>query len=248
MHLTHLRRLLCVALVAACVVAVPSEAASKRRSVRKTPVQGSFTADITGTVLDNVTGQPVVNARVHAGRVSKTTDEAGKFEIKGLAGAGSITLEVTRSGYVTKTEQVTGNGAHDVTIRVDPLPTVAVRKLDGTTVQLDSDSIRFGYPIPFSGYREAEFEDFCKPDGTAVEIDRSQISRFNGPATAAQFAPCCPTETLKINITLKTGVTTDVYFVDACNGFPNIDIFGIEHLSGKAEYIAFTQVAEVVFP
>jgi hypothetical protein len=248
MHLTQLRRLLCVALVATCIATVPSEAAGKRRSVRKTPAQGQFTADITGTVIDNVTGQPVVSARVHAGRISKTTDAAGKFEIKGLAGAGSIEVEVSRSGYATATQQVSSGGAHDLTFRVNPLPTVTVRRLDGSSVQLDYDSVRFGYPIPFSGYREAEFEDFCKPDGTAVEIDRSQISRFNGPATAAQFAPCCATETLKINITLKTGETMDVYFVDACNGFPNVDIFGIEHATGKADYTAFTQVQEVVFP
>jgi hypothetical protein len=247
MHPNYLRRFFCVALIATCIAAVPSEA-RKRRSVRKTPVQGQFTADVTGTVLDNVTGQPIVSARVHAGRVSKTTDAAGKFELKGITAAGTLEIEVSRSGYTTKTVGVTSGGAHDLTVRVDPLPTVTVRRLDGSIVNLDYDSVRFGYPIPFSGYREAEFEDFCKPDGTAVEIDRSQIRRFNGPATAANFAPCCATETLKINITLKTGETMDVYFVDACNGFPNIDVFGIDHATAKAEYIAFTALSEVVFP
>ena len=249
MHLTQLRRLLCVALVATCIAAVPSEAGSKRRSVRKTPVQAQFTADITGTVLDAVTGQPVISARVHAGRVSKTTDAAGKFELKGVEAAGSLTIEVTRSGYTPATQVLTTGGAHDLTIHVTPLPTVMVRKVDGTVLQLDYDSIRFGYPIPFSGYRDAEFEDFCKADGTAVVIDRSEIRKMTGPATTVKHAPCCgDVDTLKINVTLKSGESMDVYFVDACNGFPNIDVFGIDHLTAKAQYIAFTQLAEIVFP
>jgi hypothetical protein len=249
MHLTQLRGLLCVALVATCIAAVPSEAAGKRRSVRKTPVQGQFTADVSGTILDNVTGQPVVSARVHAGRVSKTTDAAGKFELKGVEAAGSLIIEVSRSGYTTKTQTLSTGGVHNLTIRVDPLPTVTVRKIDGTVLNLDYDSVRFGYPIPFSGYRDAEFEDFCKADGTAIVIDRSELRRMNGPATTVKHAPCCgDVDTLKVNVTLKTGESMDVYFVDACNGFPNIDVFGIDHVTAKAQYIAFTQLAEIVFP
>ena len=250
MYLTHLRRLLCVALVATCIAAVPAEAAGKRRSVRKTPVTGQLTADISGTILDAATGQPVVAARVEAGESSKQTDSTGKFTLKGVTIVGStINVKVSRSGYTTSTLQLNGGGPHNLSIRLSPLPTVTVRKTDNTTVQLDSDTIRFGYSIPFSGYRDAEFEEFCKADGSPITIDRAQISRITGPATTTRHAPCCGSvDTVKINVTLKTGENMDVYFVDACNGFPNVELLGRDHTTAKAQYIPFSSIAEVVFP
>lgn len=249
MHLIPLRRTLSVALMATCFAALPSEAASKRRSVRVSPAPIQLTAEITGTVRDSVTNEPVVSAKVQVGENSKLTDTAGKYTLRNVHSAGNIVVEIARSGYVTQTQTITTGGNHTLDIRLVPLPTVSVRKTDNSVVQLDSDTIRFGYSIPFSGYRDAEFEEFCKADGTAVTIDRSQISRITGPATMLRFAPCCPNvDTLKVNITLKTGETFDAYFVDACNGNPNIDLLGRDHKSAKAQYIPFTSIAEIIFP
>ncbi|HEX8617479.1 MAG TPA: carboxypeptidase regulatory-like domain-containing protein [Thermoanaerobaculia bacterium] len=250
MHLTQLPRLFVVALVATCIAAVPSEAAGKRRSVRKTPATGLLTVDISGTVLDATNNQPVVSARVEVGNSSKQTDSTGKFTMRGVDIVGStITVQVSRSGYTTSIQQLSSGGTQNLTIRLTPVPTVTVRKTDGSTAQLDTDTIRFGYSIPFSGYRDAEFEEFCKVDGTPVTIDRSQIARINGPATVARHAPCCGNvDTLKVNLVLKSGETMDVYFVDACNGFPNIELLGRDHTTAKAQYIPFTSIAEVVFP
>lgn len=249
MHLIQLRRLLSVALVATCFAALPSEAASKRRSVRVSPAPVQLTAEITGTIRDSVTNEPVVSAKVQVGDNSKLTDNAGKYTLRNVQASGNIVVEISRSGYVTQTQTITSGGNHTLDARLVPLPTVSVRKTDNTTLQLDSDTIRFGYSIPFSGYRDAEFEEFCKADGTTVSIDRSEISRITGPATTVRFTPCCPNaDTVKVNVTLKNGQTMDAYFVDACNGFPNIELLGRDHKTAKAQYIPFTAIAEIIFP
>lgn len=249
MHLIQLRRLLSIALVATCIAALPSEAAGKRRSVRKTTALGQITGEVSGTVRDSVTNQPVIAAKVQIGSGSKLTNNSGQYKITNVQAVGSIVVTISRTGYVTQTQTITTGGVHTLDVRLVPLPTVSVRKTDGTVVQLDADSIRFGYPVPFSGYREAEFEDFCRPDGSRVTIDRSEISRINGPATTVRHAPCCgEVDTVKINVTLKSGQASDLYFVDACNGFPKIDLLGIEHVSAAALYIPFNEIAEIVFP
>lgn len=248
MHPHKLHRLLFAALLAA-IVTLPALAAGKHRSVRHTSPANRITGEISGIVLDSVTGLPVVAARVQAAEGGDNTDKDGKFFIRNAAGYGSINLTVTRTGYNTNTLSLATGGKHDVTIRVVPKPTVRVRLAAGTTYDLDADSILFGYPVAFSGYRSAEFEEFCKANGSLVTVDRSEIARINGPATMVRYSTCCANaDTLKVNVTLKSGEVTDMYFVDACNGFANIDLIGREHVSAKFQYIPFNTIAEVVFP
>jgi len=247
MHLIQLRRFLVVALAATLLLALPSEA--KRRSVRKGPAGGSLTVDINGTVLDNATGAPVIGASVRVGGVTRITDEQGHFTFRGVTGSGTILVEASRTGYTTSSTSLTTSGTHNITLRLNPQATVSVRRADGTTVQLDADTIEFGYPVPFSGYYAAPFEDFCTPTGQLVEIDRSEISRINGPATPESFPACCPgAETLKINITLKNGTTSNFFFVDACNGYTNIDLIGRNHATAQKVFIPVSTIGEVVFP
>lgn len=251
MNRFKLHHLLSFALVVSCLAAVSSDALPRRRAVRHPSTGPTLQIELNATVLDNVTGAPVVAAVVEAGTHSRATNTSGKVTIKELEGLfGELKVTVSRSGYVAQSLTLTTGGKHDITVRLQPTPTVRVRKIDNTTFDLDFESLEFGYPIPFSGYRAAEFEDFCKPDGTAVTINRSQIARITGPATTVKFAPCCPgdVDTVKVNVTLKTGETTDLYFVDACNGFPKIDVIGREHVNAKFQYIAFAEIAEVIFP
>jgi hypothetical protein len=82
-----------------------------------------------------------------------------------------------------------------------------------------------------------------------VTVTRNEIRRINGTATKGVQANCCGTkEVEKINVELKTGEVTDLYFVDTCNGIPSIDLIGRDHTSGKLVYTAFTSITEVVFP
>lgn len=247
MHSFQLRRFLVVAIAATLFLVAPAEA-RKRRSVGKTP-SASTTVDISGTVIDNATGQPVIGATVRAAQVTRITDQEGKFSFRNLNATGAITVEATRTGYNPGSAQVASGGAQNITIRLNSLPTVTLRRADNSVVDLDVDSIEFGFPLVFSGYQSAPFEDFCRPDGTLVEVDRSEIAKINGPATVGAYAPCCPNaETMKINITLKNGTTSDFYFVDACNGNMNIEIIGREHRTAQKLFIPVTQIREVVFP
>jgi len=245
-------RLFTAALVAAVAfTALPSQAQGRRRAASHPTAQGKLTSPkISGTVTDDATGQPVIFARVRVGDRIDNTDNAGKYEVKNVSSfQGKILIEVSRTGYTTKTVLLPTGGEQVIDIRMAPLPTVSVKKADNTTVQLDADSIEFGYPVVFSGYNTAAFEEFCKPNGTAISVNRSDIRRINGAATKAAQAACCGTkEVEKINVELKTGEVTDLYFVDTCNGVPSIDLIGRDHATGQLVYTAFTAITEVVFP
>ena len=74
-------------------------------------------------------------------------------------------------------------------------------------------------------------------------------SSAEGWCLTVMEAACCGThEAEKINVELKSGEITDLYFVDTCNGIPSIDLIGRNHATGRLEYTAFTGIAEVVFP
>lgn len=253
MHPVHARRMFTAVLAATvALVALPSHA-QRRRAVSHPTSAGRITAaKISGTVVDDVTGQPVLFVQVKAGDRSDITDSAGKFLIRNATGlGGKIVVEAARTGYTAKSVELTTGGEHVINVRLQPRPTVHVKKLDNSTVELDAESIEFGYPVLFSGYAAAAFEEFCKPDGTAITVNRSDIRRVNGVATKAVQSACCGTkEVEKINVELKTGEITDLYFVDTCNNgnVSSIDLIGRNHATGKIEYTAFSAISEVVFP
>lgn len=230
-------------ILALLVLSVPAHA-DKRRAVGHNP---SVSGTISGTVLDNVTGQPVRSAKVTIEPKSDTTDSNGKYSIRGVVVNGTVTVLAERSGYASKSVTIS-NGAQTVDFRLDPLPTVTVRTTDGITRQIDFDSIKFGYTLPFAGYVDQEYEDFCKTDGSAIKIDRTEMKRLIGPATSVQATGCCAeSNVLKIRAELKSGEAMDVHFVDSCQGYV-VDLIGRNHVTGKYEYLKFTEVAEVIFP
>jgi hypothetical protein len=237
------------ALVLALLVGAVPLSAAKRRAVHVSPPAGQINAEVSGTVLDNVSGQPVASVKVVVGSKSGTTNSQGKYSIRNIQYIGSsMTVEAQRSGYVGKSVILTTGGKQVVDFRLDPLATATVKLKDGTTHQLDVDSMRFGYLSGLSDYIDDESEDFCKPDGTKVEIDRLQMKKITGPAVAAASAPCCPQSTsLRINLELKSGEKTDVFFVDSCQGYSS-DIIARDHVTGKFEYISFEDITELVFP
>ena len=180
-----LRRTLSLALAAAVLVSVPAvstQAAGRRRAVTPPTATGKLTAEVSGTIIDDVTGHPVVAAHVVAGGRSTNTDAAGKYTSDITSYHGVINVEVSRSGYATKTQVLTTGGKQTLDVRVTPGAVAHVRKADNSAYDVDFDSIEFGYPVAFSGYRAAEFEDFCTAAGNAVVVDRSEIRRIVGPA------------------------------------------------------------------
>jgi hypothetical protein len=224
--------------------------AEKRRAVaHPAPLGDKLTINVEGVILDDATGTPVSAVRVTVGNRSDVTSTDGKFSAHGATGFGSIDITATRSGYLAKTVTVNASGDHTVTLRLTPTPTVKVTKTNASVMNVDAESVEFGYAVPFSGYRQYPYEDFCK-GGTAVAIDRSEIKRIVGPATVVSDAPCCPSKNvLKINLELRTGEKTDVYFLDSCEaGVTRIDFIARDHTGGMFQYIPFTEITEVVFP
>jgi hypothetical protein len=232
------------AFLALLILTVPMHA-DRRRAVKH---GASMSAYITGTVVDNVTGQPVRSATVTLGTKTDTTSSTGKYSLWNATVTSTSVIQVSRTGYATKSVPFTTGGEHVVDFRLDPLPTVSVRTSDGVTRQLDFESIQFGYVVPFSGYISSESEDFCKSDGTTVSVNRSEIKRITGPAVAVQNSGCCPNnEILRVALELKSGTTETVYFADSCAGY-TIDLIGRNHVTGQFEYLRFPNIEEIVFP
>lgn len=244
MNLDRSRFLSLIVVLSTLVVALPTFA-GKRRAVGH-PTRS--TTEVSGIVLDSITDAPVVTARIDVGGQHVTTGDDGRFALPNVDLSQPVTLTVDRTGYASKTVPVSLGNSVNLTIRLVPEPTASLQKTDGTVLQLDYDSIEFGFLNGFSGYIQAKYEDFCRPDGELVQIDRSQMKKIIGPAVRVSHAPCCTTsEIFKVKLELRDGTTTDVYFDDSCSGYP-VDVIARNHVSGVYEYVPFTDVAELMFP
>ncbi|HEX6083072.1 MAG TPA: hypothetical protein VF266_01010 [Thermoanaerobaculia bacterium] len=248
MNPAKLSRTLAAALLVSAVLAVPASAA-KRRSVAHRSPGVEFTVNISGVVLDNVTGQPVVGVELSTGQRFDATDTQGRFDLKNATGHGSILVEAKRSGYLPFSTRITPGAPTALTIRLTPTPTVTVRLTNGEVKNLDNESLKFGYPLAFTGYIESESEDFCKiADSSKVSINKSQMARLVGPAQIVPAGSCCTDNAAKMTLTLKNGEVHDVLFTDTCQERYKVDIGGREHVSGQFVHLLITDVAEVIFP
>jgi hypothetical protein len=250
MNPVKLRRNLLVVLAAALSLAVPAQAAKRRATSSRSPGAQFTIEKITGQVIDSVTGQPVQSAAVSAGNRNDTTDVQGNFELKNVKGDGYLIVEVERSGYKPYSAQFKPNDPTALTVRVVPTKTATLRKTNGEVLEVDMESIKFGYPVPFSGYRDAESDDFCSlTDGKQYYIHRAQMTRLVGPATMVAGASCCESgQARKMTLTLKGGQTMDVVFTDTCADRYQVDIGARVHATGAFIHVPISDIAEVVFP
>jgi len=249
LSLTHRRLSLSLLVAVISVMAVSAEAGKRRAVQHPGPAGSKISVTAVGTLLDNVTGAPINDATVRIGSRTSRTFQDGKFSVSG-SGYGSVDVEASRSGYESKIVTLTTAGQHDLVIRLQPTPTVRLRKTDNTVLDVDFESIEFGYPGEFGGYNTAVFETFCKSDGAQVNIDRSQIRRIIGPAVVTTSSPCCPgTEALKVTLELKSGGTGDYWFSDSCTArTTHFDVKARVHTTGVIEYTEFKLLTEAVFP
>jgi len=249
MNPAKLRRNLLAALVAALLIAVPSQA-DKRRSVGSRSPGAQFTLEVlSGTVVDAVTGQPVIAATVFGGNRTDVTDAQGKFDLKNVTGAGYLTIQVDRSGYQPYAAQFKPGDATPLAVRVTPTKTATIRKTNGENLEVDMESLKFGYPVPFSGYRESESEDFCTVDGNKFYIHRAQMARLTGPAVLVAGGACCTEgNAARMTLTLKSGQTMDVLFTDTCEERYRVDVGARLHVNGTFVHVPITDIAEIVFP
>lgn len=249
MNPAMLRRTLAVLTVLTVVAAVPSFAAKRRAVAHRPPGVHVSTPLINGVVLDSVTGQPVRALAVTAGLRSAGTDAQGRFELRNVSEIDAFVVLTERSGYLNSSTRVGANDPKELTIRVTPTPTVTVKRANGQSLNVDFESFKFGYPVPFSGYRDSEFEDFCKSDGTKVRIERSQLKRVAGPAVIATAGPCCEAgNAARMAVTLRTGETSDLFFTDTCQERYVVDVGARDHVTGAFLHIPITDISEIVFP
>jgi len=243
MNSVQLRSIVAASLVAT-ILAVPAFA-QKRRAAAHPTAGDKFVVTITGTVLDDVTGLPVRNAIV-TGTFEGVTDATGKFRLRNVTAYGAIQIKVERTGYVTATKTLKINETPELNFRLTPTKTVTVRRTNGTTAILDIESVRFGHSALFSGY--VEINEVCKQDGTHMPLDFTKVSRVGGPGVLVPSGPCCNGKIAKIPMTLKSGETFDIFFIDSCGDDFKPDFSGREHVGGDFAFIAITDIAEIVFP
>ena len=150
MNPAKLHRPLAAALLALLVLAVPAYA--KRRAAAHRVLPGEFTLPlINGVVIDAATGRPVVGVEVSTGARFDATDNEGRFDLKNVTGRGEIVLTAQRSGYQLFTTVIRQNDSTTLTIRMTPTPTTTIRLTSGEVKTVDTESVKFGYPL-FTGY------------------------------------------------------------------------------------------------
>jgi hypothetical protein len=256
MTLSQLRRSALPLFSVLFLLAIPVQAA-KRRAVAHPTAGPKLTISVKGVVTDKVTGLPVINAKVTAANRSDLTNkeddstaakEAGTFQVKGAVAYGTVTVTVERTGYKTFTTQYTASGDYTLNVQLEPTPTVTVKTTGGETVQLDRESVLFGYVAGAFQYQYLEAPEFCLGDGTRASYNVAQMHRIVGPATTAQSSSCCDQELLKINIELTGSAPTDLLLADKCHTGSTIDITGRDHVQGVLRYFPLTEVTEVIFP
>jgi hypothetical protein len=250
--MTSKSRLAVPAVLLAVLFTIPTFAqdhqSSKRRSVTPRTPGALFTAPVTGTITDAVTGAPIANVAVSGGRRSSQSDAQGKFEIKAAEGYGEIIFDADRSGYQIYRTKLSGAGPHVLNIQLQPTPTVTVKKTDNTTIQVDFENLKFGYAVPFSGYRASESESFCFGNGSTADVHKSQIRRIVGPGVSTASGCCTQRTAMKVTLEQKNGSTGDVWFVDSCETDYRQELIGTNHVTGVPFDIPFSDIAEIVFP
>lgn len=253
---TPLRNLLISALLV--LSALPLWADQKKRGVQKPPAAGisppppAAEATIVGTVVDALSGGPVIDAEVFAasiGRYSRTRGD-GVFFMKVPVGV-PINLAISRFGYERSTTTVTVSAAGNSPQRfsLNPTAPVVVRTTSGTLYQLASDTVEFGYVVPFSGFVKDRKVTMCKPDGTPFTPETSEMKRVRGPAVTVANSPCCSAgaSASGVILELRSGESTQAFFADSCFGYA-MEVIGLDQAKASLVDLKLTEVSEIVFP
>jgi len=214
-----------------------------------------------GTVVDATTSKPVIEAEVTSGSRTVKTNAIGLFNLVIITGR-PVAITIHRSGYedLPLTTTLPTPSAPEVSpvVPAPPLPvtplaltpkaTVVVKTTNGTTMRLDADTVQFAYVIPFSNPATSTVASVCHTDGTADDIDRSELARIIGPAVSTTNAACCKLgPALAIDFEMKTGEKEHVLLTDSCFGYDCI-FTGRDHDSAQYVQVKFTDVASIDFP
>jgi hypothetical protein len=232
-----MRRLLANLILLSLVISVPAVAA-RTRAVVHPAGQVSYSS----TVVDAVTGKPVVGAEVVNQGLTTTTNATGVFTIP-VNAAAPTTLTIRRSGYDTITVTVQA-GLPPSPIRMQPHAGITVKLKTGQTVQIDSESAQLAYSIPLLTSIHSTTAALCK-DGTQIEVELSTFARVSNVARASGAA-CCHIDTIWFDLEQKGGDRSHVALSYDCLTY---DCFlgGRDHDTYQMVYLKFEDISEVVF-
>ena len=231
-------------LLVSFLISDSSFASAKRRAVN---VPFVAEATLTANIADAATGNPVLFVEVAGPGVFTRSDRAGNFSVR-LPLGHPVALTFTRSGYEPLTEIVTIHSNTTDTIRLQSRPSVRIRTRAGVTYEVDLETLEFGYPEFFLGYRRDRKVAMCKQGGGELTLDRDDARRLRGPAFSAIELRCCPRGTpTGLEVELKSGETHRAYFLDSCEG-RTVELIANDHVTYEPVFVRVTDVAEVVFP
>jgi carboxypeptidase family protein len=238
--------------------ALPLWADQKKRGVQKPPSAGvpvsppAAEATIVGTVVDAVSNGPVINAEIFAtsiGRYARTGGD-GVFRLKVPVG-GTVTLTISRFGYErqTVTVAVASAGSLPQRFSMTSTPSVMIRTISGTVYQIATETVEFGYNVPFGGFNKDRKVTMCKPDGTPFSPETSEMKRVRGPAVMVANSPCCGAggSASRVTLDLRSGESTQAFFSDSCFGYA-MEVIGLDQVTAQLVDIKLTEVNEIVFP
>lgn len=205
------------------------------------------------TVVDDVTGHPVIGAQITNGDTITTTNNTGVFSILVYAGV-QTTITVSRAGYATVQVTILAlPGTPGAPIRLQPRATVTVHMTSGQSEQIDADTAVFVYAQPLLSQASTRSGRFYENSVRAVppcpdelDVDISQISRIIGPAVRTA-GTCCNLPVLLFDIELKNGDRHHVSLVFECLGY-DAYVGGRDHDSFQLVYFPFDGIQEVDFP
>jgi len=239
-----------IAIVLLALLSLPLFA-QKRRSVgmpegdSDTPVTVSFR----GTVTDAATGMPVAFATITTDNgVHLYTSRFGTFSFSALSKLGNVDVTAGRTGYQSSTVQISGAGTHELDFHLQSRPAAVLRKVDGTEVALDDDSVKFGYIVPFINYQTATGTNFCMNDGTQAKVPVAQMARITSIGTSVPGpGSCCQNPAQRVRLELRDDSIKDATFIDSCYGY-SVDLIARDHETGDVLFVPFSEVAEIDFP
>ena len=247
---SSLSRILTFALV---LLTVPVFAAPRRRAVGQ---PSPTLVTISGVITDSKSGAPVIEALVTGGDKRVNSDSSGRYSISVVPGV-EITVAVSRFGYNGASQVVKAQGPQTINFSLDPKPSLTLKLTPAAaanqpggigTYQLDLETSQFAYLVPFAGYAGFDNANFCKPDGTNWQPQKTEFSRVIGPAASSTYGTCCTLgPVLSVNVEMKDGTKTQVYFVDSCYG-NEVDFLGRDLSTRRYAYFRFTDIAEIDFP
>lgn len=232
-----MRKLLTNLLFLSLVISVP--AVARTRAAVHPAGQVSYSS----TVVDAVTGNPVIGAEVVNQGLTTTTSATGAFTIP-VNSATPTTLTIRRSGYDTITVTVLP-GLPPSPIRMQPHAGITVKMKTGQTVQIDSESAQLVYSIPLLTSVHSTIAALCK-DGTQIEVELSAFARISN-IMRASGAACCRFDTIWFDLEQKGGDRSHVALSYDCLTY---DCFlgGRDRDTYKMVYLKFEDISEVTFP